>query len=47
MFLTKKESREVDILKTKTALEEGYRVIRIDYTQIDNIKDHLLQDFNS
>jgi len=40
------ENREVDILKTNIALQSGYRVIRIDYTQIDNIES-LIKSFLS
>ncbi len=33
--------REIDIIKTVEALEAGYQLIRIDYTQKKNIKEHL------
>lgn len=35
------ESQQRDILKTNIALQSGYCVIRIDYTQIDNIEYHI------
>lgn len=31
-----------DIIKTKTAIKEGYKVIHIDYTQIDNVEYHIM-----
>ena len=36
-----KEAQRIDWLKTNTALQAGYRVIRIDYTQKGNIAWHL------
>lgn len=33
--------QRMDCLKMKAALVNGYRVIRIDYTQIDHIRSHL------
>ena len=39
--------QQVDILKTQKALEEGYTLIRIDYTQIDNIECHITAGINS
>jgi hypothetical protein len=33
--------RDIDRLKTQTALSSGYNLIRIDYTQIDSIEDHI------
>ena len=38
---------ERDILKTNNALSHGYNVIRIDYTQMDDIVTHLKQVLNS
>lgn len=35
-----------DRLKTRVAIDFGYKLIRIDYTQIGNIKDHLLRALN-
>lgn len=37
------EHQNIDIIKTKSAIEEGYYVIRIDYTQINNIQSHIEQ----
>lgn len=34
-------ARERDIFKTKLAIKNGYRVIRIDYTQFDCIEQHI------
>lgn len=35
----------IDISKTKTALDHGYHMIRIDHTQIDNISFHIEEAF--
>jgi very-short-patch-repair endonuclease/predicted Zn-ribbon and HTH transcriptional regulator len=35
------ESQNRDIFKTKTAIENGYNVIRIDYTQLNNAEYHI------
>jgi len=35
--------QDVDISKTKTALENGFVLIRIDYTQLENIEYHINQ----
>jgi hypothetical protein len=35
------QNQQTDILKTNSALKSGYCVIRIDYTQIDNIEYHI------
>lgn len=45
-----KETQERDIVKTKVALQENYTMIRIDYTQINNIQYHIckaIQENNS
>ncbi len=36
-----KSKQEIDILKTKIAIQENYSVIRIDYTQMKNIEYHI------
>jgi hypothetical protein len=36
-----KERQQVDILKTTTAIQSGYCIIRIDYTQINCIEYHI------
>lgn len=36
-----KEKQMVDILKTRSAVNEGYRVIRIDYRSINNVRFHI------
>lgn len=41
------ERQEMDRIKTKVALEAGYRLIRIDYTQIDKIEEHLEKALSS
>lgn len=41
------DRREVDVKKTIVALENGYHIIRIDYTQIDNIRSHIDKALNS
>lgn len=41
------ERQERDILKTRCARDEGYRVIRIDYTAIDNIEYHIKKALES
>lgn len=38
--------QRIDIMKTRTAVTEGYRVIHIDYTQIDNIEYHIRAAIN-
>ena len=35
------QRQKVDILKTQKGLDEGYNIIRIDYTNIDNIPNHI------
>ena len=35
------QRQEVDIMKTKTALKYGYNIIRIDYTNLDKVDEHL------
>lgn len=40
---TFKERQGVDLSKTRVALERGASLIRIDYTQIDSIDDHIYQ----
>ena len=35
------QNQQTDILKTNSALKSGYCVIRIDYTQIENIEYHI------
>lgn len=35
------EKQSVDTLKTQKGIEEGYYIIRIDHTQIDNIDQHI------
>jgi len=35
------EKQQVDIAKTLHALQNNYRLIRIDYTQVDNVADHI------
>lgn len=42
-----KESQKIDRVKTVIALKAGYRVIRIDYTQSDFIKEHMLEALRS
>ncbi|CAH6419303.1 Hypothetical protein HVR_LOCUS504 [uncultured virus] len=42
-----KERQLIDIIKTQKALNEGYRVIRIDYKQIDIIKYHIEKALSS
>lgn len=42
-----KEHQQVDILKTYTALHSGCCVIRIDYSQIDNIEYHIRSALNN
>ena len=37
------EHQNIDIIKTKLAIKEDYHVIRIDYTQINNIQYHIEQ----
>lgn len=36
-----------DVIKTKMALEMGWRIIRIDYTQINNIKFHIEEAYKT
>ncbi len=42
-----KDRQDIDFLKTKVALELGYMVIRIDYTQINRVREHIEQALNS
>lgn len=35
------KKKRVDILKTLHAYKGGYRLIRIDYTQIDRVREHI------
>lgn len=42
-----KESQIVDRIKTSVALQTGYRVIRIDYNERDNIPYHLISAIRS
>lgn len=39
--------QQVDVLKTQRGLEKGYSIIRIDYTQINNLNLHINNAFNS
>lgn len=41
------EKQSIDVLKTQNALNEGYRVIRIDYTQINHVKEHIEKALSS
>ena len=41
------ERQQIDKLKTNMALAEGYKVIRIDHTQINKIPYHIEQAFNT
>lgn len=41
------EKQEIDIMKTKKALEAGYCLIRIDHTQMDNVEEHIHKAINS
>lgn len=41
------EKQSIDVMKTQAAINEGYRVLRIDYTQIDNIKYHIENGLSS
>lgn len=40
------QRRQVDVDKTKAAINEGYNVIRIDYVQIKNITYHIARAFS-
>jgi formylmethanofuran dehydrogenase subunit E len=40
------EKQQVDILKTRKGLEAGYHIIRIDYTQIGTIAQHIESAIN-
>lgn len=40
-----KKKQQIDIMKTVSAIIEGYHMIRIDYTQINNISSHIEQAF--
>ncbi len=40
-------AHDIDILKSRTAVENGYRLIRIDYTQFHDVRDHLLRAMSS
>ena len=40
------EAQEVDMLKTEIAVKEGYHVIHIDYTQLNNAKYHIVRALN-
>jgi len=42
-----KERQEIDRVKTLHALANGYTLIRIDFTQIDNILDHITRAVNN
>lgn len=44
---TFEEKREIDIIKTKAAVENGYKLIRIDYNNIDNIEYILTEALKS
>jgi len=39
--------QDVDIIKTKAALDSGFNIIRIDYTQINNVGKHIVDGMNS
>ena len=38
--------QEIDVLKSRHALIENFNLIRIDYTQINNIEKHILRAFD-
>lgn len=40
-FKVFEQNQHVDIIKTLTAIKEGYNIIRIDYRSIDDIKYHI------
>jgi hypothetical protein len=40
-----KQKQQVDILKTQHALTNGYRLIRIDHTQVDRVAEHIQRAF--
>lgn len=40
-------ARKRDIIKTQNAIANGYVLIRIDYTQFNNIEDHIIKGINS
>ena len=46
-YSTLEESIEADLHKTREALNHGYRVLRISYTEEDNIEEHLDMALNS
>lgn len=37
------EYQRIDMMKTKVALQQGFNIIRIDYTQLNNIPFHINQ----
>ena len=41
------EGQQVDLRKTRHALRNGYRLIRIDYTQVDNVPRHIRRALRS
>ena len=41
------KARERDIVKTKDALSNNYTLIRIDYTQLNNVESHIINGINS
>lgn len=41
------QRQEIDILKTIKGIQAGYYIIRIDYTQINNIDVHITRALNS
>ena len=41
IYLLEFDGQQSDVLKTYTAMQSGYYIIRIDYTQINSIEYHI------